>query len=165
MDILHCFLCIFPRYSKTYSSAAVKPLTVFSRLCASPKLNICSDSQRLVFIPLPPFISFALDFSRKPKRLCASDRRQYYRCVRVCCASAVWENSLWRLSICQSERKTEPHRPDLPSCSASCRHPWNRLPGVHLTRDAFQRRPLHWQTRAAGRGAAVPATPLSLFHN
>lgn len=36
MDILHCFLCIFPRYSKTYSSAAVKPLTVFFWLRESP---------------------------------------------------------------------------------------------------------------------------------
>lgn len=71
MDILHCFLCIFPRYSKTYSSAAVAPLTVFFWLCESPNWT---------FVPTPStsssspaaFHFICTCFSKETRRLFAS---------------------------------------------------------------------------------------------
>lgn len=72
------------------------------------------------------FICRLVFFPRNLKDCLPSTSISMTMAVCVCCA--LWGNSLWRLSICQSERMTEPHRPDLPSCSASCRHSWNRAP-------------------------------------
>lgn len=125
MDILHCFLCIFLYYSKTYFSAAVELIYCIFVTLWIFKLN---ERQSIFFNPVVFFSSPAFHLFSFILRTCVS-AEHYSRALCV----------VKQLMAFVNPPKQKKPQSDLPSCSAISRHLWNRLsllftwPGTHFS--------------------------------
>lgn len=133
MDILHCFLCIFLHYSKTYFSAAVELIYCIFVTLWIFKLN---KRQSICFNPIVFFSSPAFHLFSFILRIVYSVSAEH--CSRALCV-CVSVCAVKQLMAFVNPPKQKKPQSDLPSCSAISRHLWNRLsllftwPGTHFS--------------------------------